>query len=111
MSKQNDDIFRLRELAIERDEARENLKENAADTKDKFKPVNLAKRAGKVAIENAKSGGEKVSETVKEKPVVAASVAASVVAAATIAAFHKPIGKMISKGLDSNSDDQKKIED
>ncbi|MEP2989026.1 MAG: hypothetical protein ABJN65_03755 [Parasphingorhabdus sp.] len=111
MSKQNDDIFRLRELAIERDEARENLKENAADTKDKFKPVNLAKRAGKVAVKNAKSGSEKVSQSVKEKPVVAASVAATVVAAATIAAFHKPIGKLIDKGLNPQSDDQKQIED
>lgn len=111
MSKQNDDIFRLRELAIERDEARDNLKDNAADTKEKLKPVNLAKRAGKVAVQNAKSGGGKVTDTVKEKPVVAASVAASVVAAATIAAFHKPIGKMISKGLISQSDDQDQVED
>lgn len=111
MSKQNDDIFRLRELAIDRDEARENLKDNAADTKDKFKPANLAKRAGKIAVKNVKSGGEKVSETVKEKPVVAASVAASVVAAAAIAAFHKPIGKLIDKGLNSRSDDQQQIED
>jgi hypothetical protein len=111
MSKQNDDIFRLRELAIERDEARASLKDNAADTKEQFKPVNLAKRAGKAAVKNAISGGEKVSDTVKEKPVVAASVAASVVAAATIAAFHKPIGKMISKGLNSQSDDPKQIEE
>jgi len=110
MSK-NDDIFRLRELAIERDDARQELKENIADTKEKLKPVNLAKRAGKVAADKAKVGGEKVTGSVKRNPAISASLAATILAAGTVAAFRKPIGKFIDEKLDSRSDDQDQAED
>ena len=99
----NDDIFRLRELAVEREEARETLKENAEDTKEKLKPGNLAKRAGRVAVEQAKVSGEKVSETVKRNPAISASLAATILTAGAVAAFRKPIGKFIDEKLDGKS--------
>ena len=110
MSK-NDDIFRLRELAIERDEARENLKENAEDTKEKLRPVNLAKRAGKAAAKKAKAGGGKVSGSVKRNPAISASLAATILTAGAVAAFRKPIGKFIDEKLDGRSGDRDQVED
>lgn len=107
----NDDIFRLRELSMDRDQAREVLKDNAVDTKEKLKPANLAKRAGKIAAKKAKSGGEKVSGSVKRNPAISVSLAATILTAGAVAAFRKPIGKFIGDKLDERSDGQKQIED
>lgn len=92
MTGNNDDIFNLRELAIGRDQARENLKGNFAETKERIRPGNLVQDAKSKAVDQMQKTGKNAVETVKSNP----GIAASVVAAAALVALRKPLSRLVS---------------
>lgn len=87
MTQKNDDIFKLRNLAIEREQARANLKDDYSDTKERLRPTNLIKEAKTKALDRVQKTGEGALQGVKDHPGKVASVAA----AATLLALRKPI--------------------
>ena len=95
MTQTNDDIFKLRELAITRDTARDSLKENLTETKIRIKPTSLLKSAKANARLRLEQRGKTVVESVKSRPAISASV----VAATAFAIFHKPIGRFINNKI------------
>ncbi|MEP2381161.1 hypothetical protein, partial [Parasphingorhabdus sp.] len=76
MTANNDDIFNLRELAIERDQARENLKGNIVETKERIRPGNLVQDAKSKAVDQMQKTGKTAVDTVKSNPGITASVVA-----------------------------------
>ena len=92
MTQKNDDIFSLRNLAIERDEARENLKENLSETKERVRPSNLIREARSKAIDRVQQTGKGAVDTVRANPVITVSV----IAAAALVALRKPISHFLS---------------
>jgi len=107
MTQTNDDIFKLRELAITRDTARDSLKENIAETKIRIKPASLLKSAKANARANIEQRGKAVVDGVKARPAISASV----VAATAFAIFHKPIGAFISNQINPPNKNQKDIQE
>lgn len=92
MTQSNDDIFSLRNLAIEREEARENLKDNFSETKERVRPSNLIQEAKTKALDRVQKTGKDAVETVKANPAVTVSV----IAAAALVALRKPITQFMS---------------
>ncbi|MEO0439792.1 MAG: hypothetical protein AAF067_02835 [Pseudomonadota bacterium] len=93
MTRKNDDIFSLREIAIERNAARENLRDNIAETKERVKPKNLMREAKDNALNKAQDAGKTAVETVKSNPGITASVIA---AAAALVTLRKPLTRLIA---------------
>jgi hypothetical protein len=87
MTQKNDDIFKLRNLAIEKKEARENLNEDVSNTKERLRPANLIQEAKDKALDRVQKTGESALQGVKDNPGKVASVAA----AATLLALRKPL--------------------
>lgn len=92
MTRKNDDIFSLREIAIERNAARESLRDNIAETKDRVKPQNLMREAKESALNKAQDAGKTAVETVKSNP----GITASVLAAAALVTLRKPLTRLIA---------------
>ncbi len=92
MTRKNDDIFSLREIAIERNAARENLRDNIAETKDRVKPKNLMREAKDNALNKAQDAGKTAVETVRSNP----GITASVIAAAALVTLRKPLTRLIA---------------
>ncbi len=87
MTQKNDDIFKLRNLAIEKKEAMENVKEDISETKERLKPANLIQEAKDKALDRVQKTGETALQGVKDNPGKVATVAA----AATLLALRKPL--------------------
>ncbi|MEP2102338.1 MAG: hypothetical protein ABJP02_12600 [Parasphingorhabdus sp.] len=87
MTQKNDDIFKLRNLAIDKKEARENLKEDISETKERLRPANLIQEAKDKALDRVQKTGESALQGVKDNPGKVASVAA----AAALLALRKPL--------------------
>ncbi|WP_422343856.1 hypothetical protein [Parasphingorhabdus sp.] len=87
MTQKNDDIFKLRNLAIEKKEAREILNEDVSNTKERLRPANLIQEAKDKALDRVQKTGESALQGVKDNPGKIASVAA----AATLLALRKPL--------------------
>lgn len=100
MPKNNDDIFSLRDLAMERDQARDTLKKDTATTKERLKPSNLVAEAKNQAAERAKKAGTSAINGIKANPGITATVAAT----ATLIAMRKPIARLIAKRKPSEPD-------
>lgn len=100
MTANNDDIFNLRELAIERDNARENLKGNFVETKERIRPGNLVQDAKSKAVDQIQKTGKTAVDTVKSNP----GITASVVAAAALVAMRKPLSRFVSGQLRTAQD-------
>ncbi|MEL6876439.1 MAG: hypothetical protein AAGM33_13305 [Pseudomonadota bacterium] len=92
MTRKNDDIFSLREIAIERNAARQNLRDNIAETKDRVKPKNLMREAKDNALNKAQDAGKTAVETVKSNP----GITASVIAAAALVTLRKPLTRLFA---------------
>lgn len=87
MTQKNDEIFKLRNLAIDKQEKREHLKEDFAETRERLRPANLIQEAKDKALDRVQKTGESALQTVKDNPGKVASVAA----AATLLALRKPL--------------------
>lgn len=87
MNQKNDDIFKLRNLAIEKSEARESLKDDISQTKERLRPANLIQEAKGKALNRVQKTGETALQGVKDNPGKIASVAA----AAALIALRKPL--------------------
>lgn len=92
MSRNNDDIFNLRNLAMERRQAREKLKGNATETKERFRPSNLVEEAKDKALDQVLKTSKTAVDGVKAHPGITATVAAT----ATLIALRKPLAKLIT---------------
>ena len=103
MTPNNDDIFSLREVAIARNAARESLRENIAETKDRVKPKNLMREAKDNALNKAQDAGKTAVETVKSNP----GITASVIAAAALVTLRKPLTRLIAGRSASQTPDPK----
>ncbi|MEO9600667.1 hypothetical protein [Parasphingorhabdus sp.] len=104
MPQNNDDIFSLRNLAMERDQARENLQDNGAETKERLKPSNLIAEAKLKAADSVKKAGQSAINGMRQNPGITATVAAT----ATLIAMRRPIAKLVAKQKTAETD---KIED
>lgn len=87
MTQKNDDIFKLRSLAIEKEQARENVKDDISQTKERLRPSNLIQEAKDKALERVQKTGETALQGVKDNPGKVASIAA----AAAVLALRKPV--------------------
>ena len=87
MTQKNDDIFTLRDLAIEKQEAREHLKNDFSETRERLRPANLIQNAKDKALDRVQKTGEAALQGVKDNPGKVASVAA----AAALLALRKPL--------------------
>lgn len=87
MTQKNDDIFKLRNLAIEKQEALENLSDDFTETKERLRPANLMQEAKDKALDRVQKTGESALQGVKDNPGKVATVAA----AATLLALRKPL--------------------
>ncbi len=87
MTQKNDDIFKLRNLAIEKTEARESLKEDISQTKERLRPANLVQEAKDKALNRVQKTSESALQGVKDNPGKVASVAA----VAALIALRKPL--------------------
>lgn len=103
MNQKNDDIFKLRNLAIEKKEARDNLREDFSETKERLRPANLLQEAKDKALDRVQKTGESALQGVKDNPGKVASVAA----AATLLALRKPLTNYFTnRKTDSDSHDK-----
>ena len=100
MAKNNDEIFSLRSLSIDRDQARENLKRDSAATRERFKPSNLMSEAKGKAAARVRKAGESAISGVRAHPGLTATVAAT----ATLIAMRKPIARLIANQKKSEPD-------
>lgn len=87
MTQKNDDIFKLRNLAIEKEQARQNVKSDLSKTRERLRPSNLIQEAKYKAIEKVQKTGETALQGVKDNPGKVATVAA----AAALLALRKPV--------------------
>lgn len=92
MPRDNDEIFSLRTLAMERDLARENLKRDTAATRERFKPSNLVSEAKGKAADRVRKAGESTISGIRAHPGITATVAAT----ATLIAMRRPIARLIA---------------
>ena len=93
MTQNNDDIFRLRSLAIEKKQARENVRQELSDTKERLRPANLIQEAKDKTLDRVQKAGEDALQGVKNHPGKVATVAA----AAALVALRKPLTKHYTK--------------
>lgn len=100
MTRNNDEIFSLRNLAIDRDQARANLKQDTAETRSRLKPANLMTEAKNNAAERVRKAGASAVNGVKAHPGITATVAAT----ATLIAMRRPIAKFIANRKISEPD-------
>ncbi len=92
MPKNNDEIFNLRNRAMDRDQARHNLKRDTREARERLKPSNLiAEAKGKAAARVRKVGTDAI-RGIRANPGLTATVAAT----ATLIAMRKPIAKLIA---------------
>ena len=87
MTQKNDDIFRLRSLAIEKKQAREELRQDLSDTKERLRPSNLIQKAKDKTLDGVLKVGEDALQGVKDNSGKVATVAA----AAALVALGKPL--------------------
>ena len=100
MPKNNDEIFSLRNLAIERDAARQNLKRDTKQTRERLKPSNLVNEAKNKAADRVRRAGSEAISGIRANPALTATVAAT----ATLIAMRKPIAKLIASRRISKPD-------
>lgn len=100
MPRNNDEIFNLRNLAMERDLARKNLKRETAETKERFKPANLMAEAKVKAAKGVRKAGAHAVSSIRANPALTATVAAT----ATLIAMRKPIARLIANRNISDPD-------
>tara|TARA_R110002126_G_scaffold10236_36_gene46185 strand:- start:45131 stop:45451 length:321 start_codon:yes stop_codon:yes gene_type:complete len=100
MPNNNDDIFSLRTLAMERDLARQNLKQDAQEARIRFKPSNLLNEAKHKAADRIVRAGSDAISGIRANPALSATVAAT----ATLIAMRKPIAKLIASRKISEPD-------
>ncbi|WP_217272255.1 hypothetical protein [Sphingopyxis sp. BSNA05] len=100
MPNKNDDIFSLRNLAINRDQARANLKRDTAEAKTRLKPENLMAEAKHNAAERVRKAGANAIDGVRAHPGLTATVAAT----ATLIAMRRPIARLIANRKASEPD-------
>lgn len=100
MPKNNDDISSLRTLALNRTQARENLKHDTAATRERLKPSNLMAEAKSKAAARVRKTGEGAINGIRAHPGITATVAAT----ATLIAMRRPIAKLIANHQKSRLD-------
>ena len=100
MPQNNDEIFSLRNLAMDRDQARANLKNDAAETRERFKPSNLVTEAKNKAAGGVRKAGMRTLDGIRANPGLTATVAAT----ATLIAMRRPIAKLIANRKISEPD-------
>jgi hypothetical protein len=100
MPNKNDDIFSLRSLAIDRDQARKNLKRDTAVTRERLKPANLVIEAKSKAAGHVRKVGADALSGIRANPGLTATVAAT----ATLIAMRKPIARLIANRNKSEPD-------
>jgi hypothetical protein len=100
MSRTNDEIFSLRSLAMNRAEARKNLKLDTAATRERLKPSNLVAEAKSKAADRVGDAGRKATKGLKAHPAITATVAAT----AALIAMRRPIARLIANQKKSPSD-------
>jgi hypothetical protein len=100
MPKNNDNIFSLRDLAMERDQARKNLKRDTAETRERLKPSNLMTEAKHNAAGRVRRAGASAIKGLRANPGLTATVAAT----ATLIAMRKPIARLIANRKTSEPD-------
>jgi len=100
MPKNNDEIFSLRNLAIDRDQARANLKRDTAETRTRLKPANLMTEAKNKAADRVRKAGVTAIDGIRSNPGLSATVAAT----ATLIAMRRPITKLIANRKISEPD-------
>lgn len=100
MPKNNDDIFSLRNLAIDREQARANLKRDTAETRTRLKPANLMTEAKNNAADRVRKAGMTAIGGIRANPALSATVAAT----ATLIAMRRPIAKLIANRKMSEPD-------
>lgn len=100
MAKNNDEIFSLRNLSMERDQARANLKQDTAAAKERLKPSNLMAEAKSKAATRVREAGESAISGVRAHPGITATVAAT----ATLIAMRRPIARLIANQKKSAPD-------
>ncbi|MEW4466766.1 hypothetical protein AB1K62_02900 [Parasphingorhabdus sp. JC815] len=93
MTQNNDDIFRLRSLAIEKKLARDNVRKELSDTKERLRPANLIQEAKDKTLDRIQKVSEDALQGVKDHPGKVATVAT----AAALMALRKPLTKHYSK--------------
>lgn len=103
MTQKNDDIFKLRNLAIEKAQARENVKDDISQTKERLRPANLIQEAKDKALERVQKTGETALQGVKDNPGKVASIAA----AAAVLALRKPVTNYLANRSADNDGDKK----
>ena len=100
MPSNNDDIISLRNLAMERDRARKNLKRDTIATKERLRPSNLVTEAKDKAAKGVRKAGTGAVESIRANPALSATVAAT----ATLIAMRRPIAKLIASRRKSGTD-------
>jgi len=100
MPNDNDEIFSLRNLAIDRDQARANLKRDTAATRKRLQPANLVTEAKNKAAGRVRKAGASAINAVRANPGITATVAAT----ATLIAMRKPIARLIANRKTSEPD-------
>ncbi|HEY9092738.1 hypothetical protein [Parasphingorhabdus sp.] len=101
MTQKNDDIFRLRSLAIEKQQARDTLRKDLSDTKERLRPTNLIQEAKNKTLDQVQKTGEGALQGMKNHPGKVASVAA----VAALVALRKPLAKHYTNRKSANSGD------
>lgn len=102
MTQKNDDIFRLRSLAIEKQQARNTLRDDLSDAKERLRPSNLIQEAKNKTLDQVHKTGEGAIQGMKDHPGKVASVAA----VAALVALRKPLAKHYNNRKSANSADE-----
>lgn len=100
MARNNDEIFSLRNLSIDRDQARANLKRDTAAARERLKPSNLLSEAKGKAADRVRKAGQGAINGVRAHPGLTATVAAT----ATLIAMRRPIARLIANHKKSEPD-------
>ncbi len=100
MPKNNDDISSLRARAMDRTQARENLKQETAAARERLKPSNLMTEAKSKAAARVRKTGKSAVSGIRAHPGITATVAAT----ATLIAMRRPIARLIANRQKSRPD-------
>ena len=100
MPRNNDEILSLRNHAINRDLARETLKQDTAATRERLKPSNLMAEAKNKAANRVRKAGQDAVDGIRAHPGITATVAAT----ATLIAMRRPIIRLIANQQKSKPD-------
>jgi hypothetical protein len=92
MPTNNDEISSLRDLAKDRDQARQNLRRGTTETRERLKPSNLLTEARHNAAQRIRKAGTSAIRGIRANPGLTATVAAT----ATLIAMRKPIARLIA---------------